>query len=250
MWSSMMEASRWSWRDGSKRSGLFEPELEPMDEADMRDLELALTPAEDVSCEAEYLRARGRFDFHYMLMDGVKELSYVGAWENKDAVYQFQGDRGWEDYPDATQQLFALFLDKKINTFLLYSSSHYTYSFQVYAVDLKNKTQKNMASGKMRKMRVKSDPLSSFSNKCRAEPITSEMLGEEADTFLCPILQDIPLVPVIASDGHMYDYDALRNWMKVKKESPMTKEELSPVIKAAIRDRSLMESVAKRQRSS
>ena len=107
-----------------------------------------------------------------------------------------------------------------------------------------------MASGRMRKIRVKSDPLSSFSNKCRAEPITAEMLGEEADTFPCPILQDIPVVPVIASDGHMYDYDALRNWMKVKKESPMTKEELSSVIKAAVRDRSLMESVAKRQRSS
>lgn len=197
----------------SSKDDRIEPEWEFMDEADMRDLELALTPAEDVpqtqACQADYMRACERFNFQYMLMDGVKELAYVGSWEKRDGVFQFESDNGWEDYATPNQQLFALFSDRKINSFFLYySSTRNAPPFQVYAVDLKNKTQKNMATGRMRKIRVKSDPLSSFSNKCRAEPITAEMLGEEADTFLCLILQDIPIVPVIASDGHMYDYDA------------------------------------------
>lgn len=49
-------------------------------------------------------------------------------------------------------------------------------------------------------------------------------LAELKEIVTCPILNDIPLDPVIASDGFLYSGHALAGWMAKKAISPMTKE--------------------------
>ena len=36
-----------------------------------------------------------------------------------------------------------------------------------------------------------------------------ELLGKFAANYTCPILQDVPNVPVLASDGILYDYESI-----------------------------------------
>ena len=40
--------------------------------------------------------------------------------------------------------------------------------------------------------------------------------------FLCPITQDIMQDPVVATDGHTYERDAIERWLRKKQTSPVT----------------------------
>ena len=48
------------------------------------------------------------------------------------------------------------------------------------------------------------------------------VIDESADEFLCPITQDLPLDPVIAEDGKVYDREAIEDWLKQHQRSPIT----------------------------
>lgn len=254
----------WICKDAHLRSPMHEPEWKILDDSDFEVLENALAGITKEIISADEEAALARLNFSYMLLDGKKELAFNGDWkDHKKQVQQYESDNGWEDYSDPNQELINFFDEcTSVKTFFLRTCAkvHFPLRFvthgvllnnhyMVYAIDLERKTQTNMITGRMRKIREKQDPLLSFSTKCQAHPITADMLGDEAETFTCPILQDVPLVPVIASDGHLYDYGAIKDWMKRSDESPMTKETLTSVFKPAFRDRTLMESAAKRQRT-
>lgn len=204
-------------------------------------------------------KAVSRVNFHHMLMDGKHELSYAGPWEDTETTFQFVEDKDcWVRYNEQEQEVMNFFNHTKYTSFILRTckpEEEFVSAYN-YLIDLKWKVQRNLSTGRMRKIREWEDPLSSFSSQCKANPITSQMLGEYADTFLCSISQDVPLVPVLASDGLLYDYDSLKKWMHVKKGqgtpvvSPLTNEELTSDIRPARRDRSVMESLAKRRRTS
>tara|TARA_B100000161_G_C33556771_1_gene418384 strand:- start:464 stop:1042 length:579 start_codon:yes stop_codon:yes gene_type:complete len=51
---------------------------------------------------------------------------------------------------------------------------------------------------------------------------------EYPDNYTCPITLDLMLEPVKASDNKIYDKAAIIDWFKKNKESPLTREELSP----------------------
>ena len=208
-------------------------------------------------------KAVSRVNFHHMLMDGKHELSYAGPWEDKETTFQFEykdkEDKDcWVSYNEQEQEVMSFFFkNTKYTSFILRTCMKPEFdSAYNYLIDLKWKVQRNLRTGWMRKIREWEDPLASFSRQCEANPITSEMLGEYADSFLCSISQDVPVVPVLASDGLLYDYDSLRKWMDVKKSqgdpvvSPTTNEELTSDVKPARRDRSVMESISKRRRTS
>ena len=93
-------------------------------------------------------------------------------------------------------------------------------------------------------MREKKDPLEVYIKMCQEEPIARSMLGESADVFLCPILQHVPGVPVIAPDGHMYDYESIRKWLKENDVSPMTNEKMSREIKPLLTDSAVMQTAS------
>ena len=43
---------------------------------------------------------------------------------------------------------------------------------------------------------------------------------EPPDDFVCPITQELMVDPVIASDGHAYERDAIERWFERKPMSP------------------------------
>ena len=49
---------------------------------------------------------------------------------------------------------------------------------------------------------------------------------EPPDEYLCPITQELMHDPVIASDGHTYERDAIERWFSKKLFSPKTGSDL------------------------
>ena len=47
-------------------------------------------------------------------------------------------------------------------------------------------------------------------------------IEKQRDEILCPITKMLPLDPVMAEDGNVYDRSAIKKWFKEKKTSPVT----------------------------
>jgi hypothetical protein len=53
-----------------------------------------------------------------------------------------------------------------------------------------------------------------------AEPATEQatkfkkVMDESAAEFLCPITQELPIDPVTAEDGHVYERSAIEEWLE------------------------------------
>ena len=54
-----------------------------------------------------------------------------------------------------------------------------------------------------------------------------EFNGEVPSEFICPITNKIMQDPVTAADGCVYERQAIRRWLRKKRTSPMTNEELT-----------------------
>ena len=173
---------------------------------------------------------------------------FARAGELADAEFEFVNDyQSWLEYNNSDKCMLSRMKKLCVKTFFLYSPAlfsnpHYNPD---YIIDFSSMTQKNTATRKLRQIREKKDPLESYVKACKEDPITSGMLGDSSDTFTCPILQDVPVVPVIASDGHMYDYASIKKWLETNDVSPMTKEKMSKELKPALRDRAVMQSLVK-----
>ena len=64
-----------------------------------------------------------------------------------------------------------------------------------------------------------------------AEMISCEIFSIEMATpgepLLCPITLELFRDPVLAQDGHIYEREAIENWIRTKGTSPLTRQELS-----------------------
>ena len=49
--------------------------------------------------------------------------------------------------------------------------------------------------------------------------------------LVCPITQEIMFDPVVASDGHTYERNAIQTWLSTKKTSPLTKEPIDKTLR-------------------
>lgn len=168
--------------------------------------------------------------------------------DTADAQFEFVNDyKDWLEYNRSDNHILSRMKKLGVKSFILHSTSGNPHYNPDYMIDFSSMTQRNIATRKMRTIREAKDPLESYVKTCREDPITASMLGESSDIFMCPILQDVPIVPVTASDGHMYDYDSIRAWMKQNDTSPMTKEKIGKELKPALRDRAVMESIIKKK---
>ena len=56
------------------------------------------------------------------------------------------------------------------------------------------------------------------------------MNNENTDEkYICPITNDYMVNPVLACDGHIYEKDAIKCWLKIDGTSPMTREKIKNV---------------------
>eukprot|EP00316_Scyphosphaera_apsteinii_P001890 CAMPEP_0119299090 /NCGR_PEP_ID=MMETSP1333-20130426/1198_1 /TAXON_ID=418940 /ORGANISM="Scyphosphaera apsteinii, Strain RCC1455" /LENGTH=289 /DNA_ID=CAMNT_0007300395 /DNA_START=46 /DNA_END=915 /DNA_ORIENTATION=+ len=70
-------------------------------------------------------------------------------------------------------------------------------------------------------------------------------IGESIEEFLCPITQAIPLEPVLAEDGKVYDRDAIDSWLKQHKRSPATNLPIGTKLVAATQVKNMIEKMVK-----
>ena len=53
------------------------------------------------------------------------------------------------------------------------------------------------------------------------------------DTLECPITHQIFVDPVFAEDGHVYEREAILQWLDTKKESPLTRKPIKKNVRSA-----------------
>jgi len=71
-------------------------------------------------------------------------------------------------------------------------------------------------------------------------------IEESAAEFLCPITQELPLDPVMAEDGHVYERTAIAEWLaKGNGKSPSTNELMGSKLLPALQVKNLISSMVK-----
>ena len=61
----------------------------------------------------------------------------------------------------------------------------------------------------------------------------------------CAITFELPLDPVTAEDGHIYERSAIEDWLKIQKKSPRTNEPMGSKLLPALQVRAMIESLVK-----
>ena len=71
-------------------------------------------------------------------------------------------------------------------------------------------------------------------------------IDDTVDEFLCPITQELPIDPVMAADGHVYERKAIEKWLQHNNSSPSTNLEMeSKTLLPAVQVKSAIEKMVK-----
>ena len=62
------------------------------------------------------------------------------------------------------------------------------------------------------------------------------------ENLLCPITHRLPVRPVVASDGHVYERSAIETWLQTKSTSPLTNAEMDTTVTDVTQMRTLIQS--------
>ena len=62
----------------------------------------------------------------------------------------------------------------------------------------------------------------------KADSVSRVSLEAVVENVLCPITSALPVRPVVAEDGHVYERDAIARWLSSKATSPMTNAAIGP----------------------
>ena len=79
-----------------------------------------------------------------------------------------------------------------------------------------------------------------------AEPATEQatkfkkVMDESAAEFLCPITQELPIDPVTAEDGHVYERSAIEEWLEQNEKSPHTNEPMGKKLLPALQVKNMI----------
>ena len=84
--------------------------------------------------------------------------------------------------------------------------------------------------------------------RCRAEAETKRcktVMNSVADEFMCPITQELPVDPVTAEDGKIYERSAIETWLGNNERSPSTGASMGTRLFPAVQVRSMIEQLVK-----
>jgi TPR repeat protein len=70
-----------------------------------------------------------------------------------------------------------------------------------------------------------------------------EVLNNAADELVCPITQDLPVNPVTAEDGRIYEKSAIEEWINRKHRSPVTNRLIGPQLMPAVQVASVIRKI-------
>ena len=97
-------------------------------------------------------------------------------------------------------------------------------------------------SGKRSASDAVGEPESSETSKrCRLRSAVDESLTH----LVCAITQELPLDPVTAEDGNIYERSAIEEWLSRQQKSPMTNQPMGTKLLPAFQIRSMIESMVR-----
>ena len=73
---------------------------------------------------------------------------------------------------------------------------------------------------------------------------TSHSINMAADELVCPITQSLPIDPVTAEDGKVYERSAIAKWLESHHRSPLTNEPMGPRLLPAHQVKNLLRTMA------
>ena len=92
-----------------------------------------------------------------------------------------------------------------------------------------------MAPGKRKA--AEADPGTEQANKLRS---VCKAMDESADEFCCPITQELPIDPVTAEDGRVYERSAIEEWLATNEKSPHTSEPMGKKLLPALQVKNMI----------
>jgi len=70
-------------------------------------------------------------------------------------------------------------------------------------------------------------------------------IADMADEYVCPITQQLPLDPVTAEDGHIYERSAISSWLRERKASPVMGTSMGSRLLPAVQARSMIKQLVR-----
>ena len=70
-------------------------------------------------------------------------------------------------------------------------------------------------------------------------------LDDGAEEFVCPITQELPIDPVLAEDGRVYERSAITAWLRTNNTSPHTREAMGSKLTPIMQVKNLISSMVK-----
>ena len=71
------------------------------------------------------------------------------------------------------------------------------------------------------------------------------VIDETVDEFICALTYELPLDPVTAEDGKIYERAAITEWLKKHKKSPLTNEEMGTKLLPAHQVKNMIEKLVR-----
>ncbi len=93
-----------------------------------------------------------------------------------------------------------------------------------------------------RKAEPATEPATEHANKFKK---LEALVDDSASEFLCPITQELPLDPVTAEDGRVYERSAIEEWLEKNEKSPHTNEPMGKRLFPALQVKNMIKAMVK-----
>ena len=80
------------------------------------------------------------------------------------------------------------------------------------------------------------------SKKAKTASKADDALAQIVSNLQCPITHRLPVRPVVAADGHVYERSAIEKWLQTKSTSPLTNAEMDRTLMDSTQTRTLIQS--------
>ena len=94
-----------------------------------------------------------------------------------------------------------------------------------------------LAAGMAPRKRKAAEPATEQANKFK------KLVDDSASEFLCPITQELPIDPVIAEDGRVYERSAIVEWLERNEKSPHTNEPMGKKLLPALQVKNMIKAM-------
>jgi hypothetical protein len=161
-------------------------------------------------------------DFDRMMLDDMP--LWRGSHTMPEGSVAFWDDAQWHPYhgEHADIILSALLVNRKRTTVHMHGLRGA--SIRVSLTDPLGPMQTSSATKRPRPLRIDRPQTMQLPLPLAWHP---DAVSQVPPEYVCSITQEPMKVPVVAADGHTYEYDAIRTWFHRKKSSPKTGQALS-----------------------